>query len=162
MAIQCQLYKNVSQNDYVHKNKTLLRTVNIELLNSFDVIRPTIRLQNNSNLFDTMKQCNYVYIPTLNRFYNCTFELDGKAWIGKCVVDVLQSNEQFIRESSGYILRQEHDYQDTQNGGIFQDPNYPIRSDVTVYPIPLKDSNGNLATVGSGHGYYLTVNGGFV
>lgn len=162
MGIECRLYKNFSQNDYVHKNLSLLRTVNIELIDNFDVIRPTIRLQNNSSLFNTMKQCNYVYIPTLSRYYNCKFELLGKQWIGKCEVDVLQSNEDFIRGSSGYVLRQEHDYQDTSNGGIFIDKNYPIRSDVTVYPIPLKDSNGNLATVGSGHGYYLTVNGGFV
>ena len=144
-------------------NKTLSSAIteyiNVRLKDDCDLINPIFELSKLQDSNNHVTKINYLYCPYFNRYYfiNNVKYIKGGLIELHCHVDVLQSFKSEILSKSAYVTRQEKT-NDKKN--YFYDSNYPIRSDVTTYPLPLKDNNGNLAVVGSGNRYYLTVNGG--
>ena len=122
----------------------------VRLKEDTDIINPIFRLTKIA--IADLKKINYLYCEYLGRYYfinDITFSKGGIVELS-CHVDVLQTYASAILSREAYVTRQENA---SKSQNYFYDSNYPIRSDVTVYPLPI-------GTVGSGVGYYLTVNGG--
>lgn len=60
-----ELYKNVSENAVIGKNKTLVYQTSCEIKGESSIINPVLILQYTEQLFGS----NYVYIPAWGRYY---------------------------------------------------------------------------------------------
>lgn len=124
----------------------------VHLKDDSDLINPIFRLTKLQDNGGHITKVNYLYSPFFNRYYfieNVKYCTGGIIEL-ECHVDVLQSFKSEILTKSAYVTRQENA---SEKKNYFYDSSHPIRSDVTTYPI-------KIGTVGAGHGYYLTVNGG--
>ena len=146
------VYNNSSDKRVIGKTMTALTTyTGVYLKDDTDLINPTFRLTKLSNPTN-MHKVNYLYCDHFCRYYyvnNIRYCKGGIVEL-ECHVDVLESFKTQLLNKKAYVIRQEN-ARDKKN--YFYDDKYPIRSDVTVYPI-------KIGTVGSGVGYYLTTNGG--
>lgn len=146
------LYNNNEDRRTVPKTLTTITTtfIGVHLKEDTDIINPTFRLSKVSP--GTLSHSNYLYCEYLQRYYfieNMRY-CEGGIWELDCHVDVLQTYHSQILSKNAYITRQE---KGASKNNYFYDSNYPVRSDVTCYPL-------GIGSVGSGVGYYLTVNGG--
>lgn len=90
------IYKNLSDNSVIGKNKTLVYETECEIKGESSIINPVLILQYNEQLFAS----NYVYIPSWSRYY---FIDDMRVLTGGRVevslsVDVLESFKDAILE----------------------------------------------------------------
>lgn len=87
--MKVEIYKNLSENSVIGKNKTLVYETECEIKGESSIINPVLILQYNEQLFAS----NYVYIPAWGRYY---FIDDVRVMTGGRVevslsVDVLES-----------------------------------------------------------------------
>ena len=95
------IYKNLSDNSVIGKNKTLVYETECEIKGESSIINPVLILQYNEQLFAS----NYVYIPAWSRYY---FIDDMRVLTGGRVeislsVDVLESFKDSILELDGIL-----------------------------------------------------------
>ena len=83
------MYTNKSDPKKVYKNLTLLReNVDLQIFGDISIENPAFLV----TLTDIIPNCNYVYIPSWNRYYNASLQiLEGNKAILSCEVDVLKS-----------------------------------------------------------------------
>lgn len=91
-----EIYKNLSENSVIGKNKTLVYQTPCEIKGESSIINPVLILQYSEQLFAS----NYVYIPAWSRYY---FIDDVRVLTGGRVevslsVDVLESFKDSILE----------------------------------------------------------------
>lgn len=104
------LYTNISANNVVDKNITLIDTVDVVLKDNTDIVDPVLLL--NDSVEDYGSNINYIYIPQFNRYYyilgitSMRYDLLEIS----CHCDVLMSFKDTIREQSGIIARQENNF----------------------------------------------------
>lgn len=110
-----------------------------------NVINPKIVVRNKGGKL----KCNYCYIPKLNRYYWITNISTSNAdfLILDLTVDVLMTYRKEIKNSFGFIDRNEIDYN-----------NYLIDNEVVVSNKKIRTTK-NIGNVGSGYYYYITCNG---
>ena len=87
--MKVEIYKNLSENSVIGKNKTLVYETECEIKGESSIINPVLSLQYNEQVFAS----NYVYIPAWGRYY---FIDDVRVMTGGRVevslsVDVLES-----------------------------------------------------------------------
>lgn len=110
-----------------------------------NVINPKIVIRNS----DGKLKCNYCYIPHLNRYYwiSNISTANGDFLILDLTVDVLMTYRNEIKNSYGFIERNEVDYN-----------NYLIDNEVVVSNKKIRTTK-SIGNVGSGYYYYITCNG---
>lgn len=88
MSVEVRLYQNYSDPFKVHKNISLLKTVQCEITESNDIDSPTLLLDMENN----PKQFNYCYIPEYGRYYFCNPKIENGVYMRlECASDVLMS-----------------------------------------------------------------------
>lgn len=110
-----------------------------------NVINPKIVIKKT----DGKLKCNYCYIPKLHRHYWITNISTSNAdfLILDLAVDVLMTYRNEIKNSYGFIERNEKDYN-----------NYLIDNEVVVSNKKIRTTK-RIGNVGSGYYYYITCNG---
>ena len=110
-----------------------------------NVINPKIVIRNKGGRL----KCNYCYIPKLNRYYWITNISTSNAdfLILDLAVDVLMTYRKEIKNSFGFIDRNEVDYN-----------NYLIDNEVVVSNKKIRTTK-SIGNVGNGYYYYITCNG---
>lgn len=110
-----------------------------------NVINPKIVIRNKGGKL----KCNYCYIPHLHRYYWITNISTSNAdfLILDLAVDVLMTYRKEIKNSVGFIDRNEVDYN-----------NYLIDNEVVVSNKKIRTTK-SIGNVGSGYYYYITCNG---
>ena len=91
-----EIYKNLSENSVIGKNKTLVYQTPCEIKGESSIINPVLILQYNEQLFSS----NYVYIPAWSRYYfiDDVRVLTGGRVEASLSVDVLESFKDAILE----------------------------------------------------------------
>lgn len=96
-------YNNGSNANVVHKNITLLGSVDVSFKEPFDVVRPVIYMAHDSSIL----KANYCYIPWVNRYYYGSME--GENGINMRFItsesDPLMSFTNAILQSKAVIAR---------------------------------------------------------
>lgn len=101
------LYNNVSDNREINKNITEISTIDLTLYLDTNVLNPVFKLKMFNN------NGNYLYVPTLNRYYYINnYTLSNQCVYLHCSVDVLMSYKTDILNSACLISRAENDYND--------------------------------------------------
>ena len=110
-----------------------------------NVITPKIVIRKN----DGKLKCNYCYIPKLHRYYWITNISTSNAdfLILDLAVDVLMTYRNAIKNSYGFIERNEVDYN-----------NYLIDNEIVVSNKKIRTTK-SIGNVGNGYHYYITCNG---
>lgn len=123
-----------------------------------DIITPTFIVESDSDLYTA----NYLYCPTYGRYYyiNNISVLTGRRMALKCLVDVLQTYSNDIKNSVATILRAEKIGKPTK----YIDnklPVYPSKKNITSIVLPQKSVplSTTLSTT-DGDNYLLCVVGG--
>ena len=146
------LYKSIADNRLLDKSSkiTVIDTIDTaHIKNDTSIISPSIILSYKK--ISTLKKCNYLYIPSMGRYYyvNDIVLKQGGMYELKCHVDVLMTYKGDIRNITTLILRQEN-----VNNPYIEDSQLLVRAN-RVYE---KHTIGKVGD-GADH-YYLTVNGG--
>ena len=101
------LYNNVSDNREINKNITEISTIDLTLYLDTNVLNPVFKLKMFNN------NGNYLYVPTLNRYYYINnYTLSNQCVYLHCSVDVLMSYKTDILNATCLISRAENDYND--------------------------------------------------
>lgn len=142
-----QLIQNMSDKNVIDKSLTTIATISGNLKESTDILDPVLVL---GDITSYINKFNYIYIPTLGRWY---YIMDIKSirnniWEVSCHVDVLQTYKAQIRENSGLISRQQYDYNVMQS-----DPR--LRLNANPYIVTKKFPNGYT----SDYTYVLVITG---
>lgn len=146
------LYKSIADNRLLDKSSkiTVIDTIDTaHIKDDTSIISPSIILSYKK--ISTLKKCNYLYIPSMGRYYyvNDIVLKQGGMYELKCHVDVLMTYKGDIRNITTLILRQER-----VNNPYIEDSQLLVRAN-RVYE---KHTIGKVGD-GTDH-YYLTVNGG--
>ena len=146
------LYKSIADNRLLDKSSkiTVIDTIDTaHIKDDTSIISPSIILSYKK--ISTLKKCNYLYIPSMGRYYyvNDIVLKQGGMYELKCHVDVLMTYKGDIRNITTLILRQEN-----VNNPYIEDSQLLVRAS-RVYE---KHTIGKVGD-GTDH-YYLTVNGG--
>ena len=125
MSFNIQLMRNNSEANRLSKNLTNITTVSGTLKQSTSIINPIIQIECDiSNVTD----CNYMYIPTFERYYfvdNITsLTSDIVEFTGH--VDVLTTYASQIRSNNAIVKRQENRFNTYLNDGSFKTYQDPI------------------------------------
>lgn len=122
-------YINSSPPNYVDK------TISLELEEECTFKQPTsitdpVLLINDDN--SVLPLCNYVYIPSLNRYYfiKDIVSIHNDLWQVSCHVDVLMSNATQIKAQSALVARQEN-----VTNTYLSDPRIKVQTDPYVQQI---------------------------
>lgn len=141
------LYKNSSESAVLSKSLQKLATVDCQIKEECDVLRPVITLGKAS--VPDWSQANYAYIDTFDRNYHATVSVTTAGEIiVRCVVDPLTSWASYIRQIKCTVLRQENNY-----SPYFQDGNLAKR-------VNRKYVYKQVGKLTSGQSNILTVDGG--
>lgn len=146
------LYKSIADNRLLDKSSkiTVIDTIDTaHIKDDTSIISPSIILSYKK--ISTLKKCNYLYIPSMGRYYyvNDIVLKQGGMYELKCHVDVLMTYKGDIRNITTLILRQEN-----VNNPYIEDSQLLVRTN-RVY------EKHTIGMVGDGTDhYYLTVNGG--
>ena len=146
------LYKSIADNRLLDKSSkiTVIDTIDTaHIKDDTSIISPSIILSYKK--ISTLKKCNYLYIPSMGRYYyvNDIVLKQGGMYELKCHVDVLMTYKGDIKNITTLILRQEN-----VNNPYIEDGQLLVRAN-RVYE---KHTIGKVGD-GTDH-YYLTVNGG--
>ena len=146
------LYKSIADNRLLDKSSkiTVIDTIDTaHIKDDTSIISPSIILSYKK--ISTLKKCNYLYIPSMGRYYyvNDIVLKQGGIYELKCHVDVLMTYKGDIKNITTLILRQEN-----VNNPYIEDRQLLVRAN-RVYE---KHTIGKVGD-GTDH-YYLTVNGG--
>lgn len=140
------LYQTKSDKKRASKDLTLLSTLdNARLYDAFDVLRP--RLKVSRETFDSIKSCNYAYIPDFGRYYFVKYEIDSNFVLLNCEVDVRKTYENPIRGLTCTVTRNEN-----LKNGYLHDNNYSVYAYEQVvckmFPNAMNQDSIILMTVG--------------
>ena len=146
------LYKSIADNRLLDKSSkiTVIDTIDTaHIKDDTSIISPSIVLSYKK--ISTLRKCNYLYIPSMGRYYyvNDIVLKQGGIYELKCHVDVLMTYKGDIRNITTLILRQEN-----LNNPYIEDGQLLVRAN-RVYE---KHTIGRVGD--SADHYYLTVNGG--
>ena len=146
------LYKSIADNRLLDKSSkiTVIDTIDTaHIKDDTSIISPSIVLSYKK--ISTLRKCNYLYIPSMGRYYyvNDIVLKQGGIYELKCHVDVLMTYKGDIRNITTLILRQEN-----VNNPYIEDSQLLVRTK-RVYE---KHTIGKVGD--SADHYYLTVNGG--
>lgn len=145
--MRVSFYTNKSDARVLSKNLSLLATVDAQLKESCDILRPRLVLARRS--LSQYATCNYCIIPSLKRNYFCEITmLAGDMLEITCSVDVASTWASSIRNLYCTILRQEKIF-----NKFIPDATLPIRMTRNIQYVAIGDYN-------AGTGLYLTVDGG--
>ena len=106
--MEIKLYKTVTPNNFITKELTDEKTLNITVRGSIDVKNPVVLVETQTDIY----QYNYAYILQFNRYYyikNCTYVRNGVVQL-ELSVDVLMSFRDEILNNTAVILRQEEKF----------------------------------------------------
>ena len=119
MSFNVVLMRNNSPNNQLDKDLVTLLDVSGTLKDNTSVINPVIKIQ--CNLSDVTR-CNYMYIPTFNRYYfvNDMVSITKNIVEFSAHVDVLSTYKQEIRMNTAIIRVQENDWNLYLNDGTFK------------------------------------------
>ena len=128
------------------KDLTLLATLNnAKLYDAFDILHPQLKVSRET--FDSIKSCNYAYIPDFGRYYFVKYEIDSNFVLLNCKVDVRTSYKEGIRGLTCTVTRNEN-----LKNGYLHDSNYSIYAYEQVvckmYPNAINQDSIILMTVG--------------
>ena len=146
------LYKSTADNRLLDKSSkiTVIDTIDTaHIKESTSIMSPSIILSYKK--ISTLKKCNYMYIPSMGRYYyvNDIILKQGGIFELKCHIDVLMTYKGDIKNITTLILRQEN-----VNNPYIEDSQLLVRANRTY-------EKHNIGMVGdSTDHYYLTVNGG--
>ena len=145
MSFTIDLMINNSDNNYLHKDLTTIRTVTGVLKNGTSVVNPSILFEG-----DLPVNCNYLHIPQFNRYYFVSdivsvatnlFEITAH-------VDVLQTYANNLENCNGIVARNESQWNLYIDDGSFKIYSNP--------QLALKNFTGGF----NGFSYVLAVAGG--
>ena len=106
MNVRADFYTTDSDNRSLHKNLTGVFGADFVYYEDSSIINPVLRLAYNS----AIKQCNYIFIGELNRYYfidNIRFNRGGEMFVS-CHIDVLTTYASEIERIQCTIARYEH------------------------------------------------------
>ena len=116
MAINMRIYRVTDENNKLNKTLGSYMTVNGTLKNETDIINPEIILEVSNSVItsssDTFTTRNYIYIPSLSRYYfitDMTIVQSNLVRI-RCHIDVLMTYNSQIKAMKGVMARQENYY----------------------------------------------------
>lgn len=140
------LYQTKSDKKRASKDLTLLSTLNnARLYDTFDVLRPKLKISRET--FDSIKSCNYAYIPDFGRYYFVKYEIDSNFVLLNCEVDVRTSYKEGISGLTCTVTRNEN-----LKNGYLHDSNYSIYAYEQVvckmFPNAINQDSIILMTVG--------------
>ena len=124
MSFSIQLLRNNSERNRLSKNLSSITTVTGTLKSSTSIMNPVIQIE--CELTD-VTNCNYMYIPTFNRYYFVdditSITSDIVQFTGH--VDVLTTYASQIRSNNAIVKRQENRwnlYLDDGSFKVYQNP----------------------------------------
>lgn len=135
------LMRNDSDRNVLYKDIEVIDTLDVKLRKDFNIFSPVIYLTNFS------KECNYVYIPFLNRYYFVTNIVNTHAKINRIelTTDVLMSFKNVVLDTTIQVNRT--DNPNYYNGSL----DYDCRTEVNRFVSDVALEKGSLtilATVG--------------
>lgn len=145
MSFNVSFMVNSSDNNYLYKSLSTIRTVSGDLKKGTSILNPTILFSGS-----IPNGCNYLHIPEFNRYYfvndiraitNNMFEISAH-------VDVLQTYASNLENCEGIVARNENEWNLYIDDGSFK-----------VYSNPqlaLKNFTGGF----SGYSYVMAIAGG--
>lgn len=106
--IEIDLLKTKDENSKLNKSTQELARVSGTIIDGCSILTPSVRVRNVVNIRD----CNYVYIPSLKRYYfvEDLFFDSNTATVLKLKVDVLMSHKTEILNTEQIVTRQENNY----------------------------------------------------
>lgn len=119
MAFNIVLMTNTSEPNRVVKSTTTITTVSGVLKEKTSIIDPVIKIECD---LSTVKDCNYISIPTFGRFYfvNNITSINNGIVEFSCHCDVLSSFADAIKANKAIIRRQEFNWNLYLNDGSFK------------------------------------------
>lgn len=140
------LYQTKSDKKRASKDLTLLATLNnARLYDDFNILNPQLRVSRET--FDSIKSCNYAYIPDFGRYYFVKYEINSNFVLLNCNVDVRTSYKEEIRGLTCTVTRNEN-----LKNGYLHDNNYNIYAYEQVvckmFPKAINQDSIILMTVG--------------
>lgn len=145
--MNASVYNNSSNNNVVHKSITKICDVDLQVTDEFTVTDPVFVLSRNDNYLTA----NYIYVPTLHRYYYATFKiLDGGRMSCACHVDVLMSWWDGFKNSQCIAYRST-----SKPDARIEDPKVFKKAKPTI----IYRKIGNPFTLSSNNNYILTITG---
>lgn len=147
MGFDATFYNNASAENVVRKNLTTLGTATIDTTENFDIENASFKMARN----DTFLTANYMYVPSMNRYYNIKVEVENGVFMritGES--DPLVSFWSSIKNSKCIALRSS------------SKPDYRIEDDKVLKlqkPSIIYRKVGNGFTLSTSNNYVLTVTG---
>lgn len=103
-----QLYSNNSSDEVLHKDITLIKSVDAEPYSDISIEDPILILSDISK--EVLSDVNYVYIPNLKRYYNCEITLASNGiYYAHCNVDPLMSFKDVILNLNVIVNKNEYE-----------------------------------------------------
>lgn len=106
--IEIDLLKTKDENAKLNKTTQEIARVSGTIIDGCSILTPSVRVRNVVNI----RVCNYVYIPSLKRYYfvDDLFFDSNTTTVLKLKVDVLMSHKSEILNTEQIITRQENNY----------------------------------------------------
>lgn len=106
--IEIDLLKTKDENAKLNKTTQEIARVSGTIIDGCSILTPSVRVRNVVNIRD----CNYVYIPSLKRYYfvDDLFFDSNTTTVLKLKVDVLMSHKSEILNTEQIVTRQENNY----------------------------------------------------
>lgn len=106
--IEIDLLKTKDENSKLNKTTQEIARVSGTIIDGCSILTPSVRVRNVSSI----KECNYVYIPSLKRYYfvDDLFFDSNTSTVLKLKVDVLMSHRAEILNTEQIVTRQENNY----------------------------------------------------
>ena len=145
MSFEIHLMNNQQELNKITKTPTLVRTLTGNLRDEADIVDPEILIEFDGTLVD----CNYMHIPTLNRYYFITKieSVRTKLWRITAHCDVLKTYAEAILNTEAVVARSESKYNLYLNDAMFK-----------VYSNP-RLQIANFPNKFTGESYVLVMNG---
>lgn len=133
------LYKNNSDLNVIEKDLTKLGEKDVFLKKDFDIFNPTLYLGT------FLDECNYLFFPSLNRYYIVKNKANANLWKIELETDVLMSFKDVLFSSTIQLNK-------TDNANYFDGSlNLDVRTEVLKYEsdVEVQDKEATiLLTVG--------------
>lgn len=146
------LMNNTDELNKITKNPTTVRTLTGTLREETDIVDPEINIE-----FDgTLRDCNYMHIPELNRYYFITKieSIRNKVWRIYAHCDVLKTYSEGILGTECVVARSENRYNLYLNDAMFkvyanprlQIANFPNKFSGESYVLVMSGANYTTGT----------------
>lgn len=124
--ITINLYTNNSDEMYINKKITAIKTLSGELVKGSSLIDVNILIEEDN--VDIITSCNYIYIPSFKRYYyvNDIASVRTGMWELACHVDVLMSYKDSILATEAIIAKNENEYNLMLNDSSLMSYSNPI------------------------------------